>query len=230
MDHPSDFCFRLPENVSYEGGAIAEPLSNGIQACRRGQVAPGKKVAIIGAGPMGLNALIAAKAYGASKVAITDVREDNLPVAEKLGVDYTLLTPRNMTPLQIAEALHKALPPYGPEVVIDCAGFDSTLQTAMEAVASGGKVVIVGMGQDTCQLNTGAVVVKELDIHGCFRYTNTYPLCLEWLSSGRIDLDPIITHRFPFDAQSIVDGFECAADADRTKCIKAMFNLPADDT
>lgn len=92
------------------------------------QVAPGKKVAIIGAGPMGLNALIAAKAYGASKVAITDVREDNLPVAEKLGVDYTLLTPRNMTPLQIAEALHKALPPYGPEVVIDCAGFDSTLQ------------------------------------------------------------------------------------------------------
>ena len=56
-----------------------------------------------------------------------------------------------------------------------------------------------------------------------------YPLCMEWLSSGRIDLDPLITHRFPFNQQSIIDGFECAANANQTKCIKAMFELPATD-
>ena len=54
-----------------------------------------------------------------------------------------------------------------------------------------------------------------------------YPLCMEWLSSGRIDLGPMITHRFPFSADSIIAGFECAANADATKCIKAMFELPA---
>ena len=53
IDHPWDFCFKLPDNVSYEEGAMVEPLSNGIQACRRGDVRPGKSVAILGAGPMG---------------------------------------------------------------------------------------------------------------------------------------------------------------------------------
>ncbi|KAK9846854.1 hypothetical protein WJX84_007887 [Apatococcus fuscideae] len=93
IDHPWDFCFRLPSNVSYEEGAMVEPLSNGIQACRRGDVKPGKSVAILGAGPMGLNALACAKAHGAARVVITDVREDNLPTAVKLGAWKALHTP-----------------------------------------------------------------------------------------------------------------------------------------
>lgn len=92
------------------------------------QVAPGKKVAILGAGPVGLITAVAAKGFGASRIAITDVREDNLPIAKALGCDHTLLTNRSMTPMDIALMLRKALPPFGPEVVIDCAGFDSTLQ------------------------------------------------------------------------------------------------------
>ena len=56
-----------------------------------------------------------------------------------------------------------------------------------------------------------------------------YPLCLDWLSRGQIDIEPFITHRFGFDAQSIQAGFDCAASADHTKCIKAMFELPAGD-
>ncbi len=53
VDHPEDFCFTLPDSLSYEEGAMIEPLSNGIHACRRAGVAPGKTVAILGAGPMG---------------------------------------------------------------------------------------------------------------------------------------------------------------------------------
>lgn len=71
---------------------------------------------------------VAARGYGASKVAVTDVRSDNLPIAKQLGVDVALLTPRDMTPEDIAAALRAELPPFGPDVVIDCAGFDSTLQ------------------------------------------------------------------------------------------------------
>ena len=74
-------------------------------------------------------------------------------------------------------------------------------------------------------LSTQRLHDAALDLVMCLQY----PLCLEWLSSGRVNLEPLITHRFPFDAQSIVDGFECAADADHTKCIKAMFELPAED-
>lgn len=76
----------------------------------------------------GLNALAAALAFGATKVVITDVREDNLPLAERLGAKFPLLTPPGMSAQEAAKKIRDCLPPDGPDCVIDCAGYDSTLQ------------------------------------------------------------------------------------------------------
>ena len=119
-------------------------------------MAPGKKVAILGAGPMGLITAAAARGFGASRIAITDIREDNLPVAQALGVDHAILTPRDLTALDIAELLRKALPPNGPEVVIDCAGFDSTLQVLARGLCPAMSCCCAfHMSKKTCFVCTG---------------------------------------------------------------------------
>ncbi|PIA34210.1 hypothetical protein AQUCO_03800061v1 [Aquilegia coerulea] len=85
--HPAELCFKLPENLSLEEGAMCEPLSVGIHACRRANVGAETTVLIVGAGPIGLVTLLAARAYGAPKVVIVDVDSHRLSVAKKLGAD-----------------------------------------------------------------------------------------------------------------------------------------------
>ncbi|KAL0024272.1 hypothetical protein WJX79_001692 [Trebouxia sp. C0005] len=223
VDHPADFCFKMPDSLSYEQGAMVEPLSNAVHACRRGGVGPGKKVAILGAGPIGLMVLAAAKAFSASSVAITDIRPDNLPVAKQLGAKHALDQSKAMSANDTVEAL-KAVFAEGPDIVIDCVGFESTITTALDAVAPGGRIVLVGLGAEKCCVPTMQTVFKEIDFMGSFRYTNTYPTCLDLLEEKKIDCEPLITHRFGFSEKDIITGFETAAAAGKTGAIKVMFN------
>ena len=89
--HPADMCFKLPENVTLEEGAMCEPLSVGVHACNRASVGPTTKVLILGAGPIGLVTLLTAHAYGSPKVIIADVSAERLKVAKELGANATVL-------------------------------------------------------------------------------------------------------------------------------------------
>ncbi|CAI0547021.1 unnamed protein product [Linum tenue] len=88
--HPADLCFKLPDDISLEEGAMCEPLSVGVHACRRANVGPETNVLIMGAGPIGLVALLAARAFGAPRVVIVDVDEFRLSVAKDLGASETV--------------------------------------------------------------------------------------------------------------------------------------------
>lgn len=85
--HPADLCFKLPENVSLEEGAMCEPLSVGVHACRRANIGPEMNVLIMGAGPIGLVTMLAARAFGAPRIIIVDVDDHRLSVAKNLGAD-----------------------------------------------------------------------------------------------------------------------------------------------
>lgn len=87
MVHPADLCFKLPDNVSLEEGAMCEPLSVGVHACRRANVGPETNVLIMGAGPIGLVTLLSARAFGAPRIVIVDVDDYRLRVAKELGAD-----------------------------------------------------------------------------------------------------------------------------------------------
>ncbi|KAK9845478.1 hypothetical protein WJX81_007500 [Elliptochloris bilobata] len=220
VDHPADFCFRLPAGLTHEQGAFAEPLSVGVHACRRGSVSPGKTVAVLGAGPIGLVALMCAKAFGADTVAITDIKADNLALARQLGADTALHLDPAAEPAQVAESVRNALP-GGPDIIIDCAGFESTLQTAATAINAGGTVVTVGTGCEHARLPVTRMTIREVTLAGSFRYANTYPLALQLMASKRVDVLPLITHRFGFSEADVRQGFDTAARAVETKAIKA---------
>lgn len=94
--HPADLCFKLPENVSLEEGAMCEPLSVGVHACRRANIGPETNVLVMGAGPIGLVTLMAARAFGAPRIVIVDVDESRLSVAKELGADDTVKVSTNI--------------------------------------------------------------------------------------------------------------------------------------
>jgi L-iditol 2-dehydrogenase len=94
--HPADLCFKLPENVSLEEGAMCEPLSVGVHACRRANIGPETNVLVMGAGPIGLVTLLAARAFGAPRIVIVDVDDHRLSVAKELGADGIIKVSTNI--------------------------------------------------------------------------------------------------------------------------------------
>ncbi|KAL4613375.1 sorbitol dehydrogenase [Arapaima gigas] len=196
--HNANFCYKLPDNVTFEEGALIEPLSVGIHACRRGGVTLGSTVLICGAGPIGLVCMLVAKAMGASMVVITDLLESRLAIAKELGADFSLAVKKEDVPTNIAKSVESLLGSQ-PHVSIDCTGIESSIQTAIHATHSGGVVVLVGMASDTVSIPLVTVSVKELDIRGIFRYCNTWPMAIAMLASKKVNLKPLVTHRFPLE-------------------------------
>lgn len=193
--HAADFCFKLPDHVTMEEGALLEPLSVGVHACRRANVQLGLDVLILGAGPIGLSTLLSAKAMGASNVVVTDLLQKRLDVAKSLGATHTYVVPRDVAADVVAADIHKLLG-SAPHVTIDCSGSEATNRLALQATKSGGTIVVVGCGPPNVNLPLVAAMAREIDIRGVFRYCNDYSTALALVSSGKVDVNRLITHHF----------------------------------
>ncbi|EFN83387.1 sorbitol dehydrogenase [Harpegnathos saltator] len=196
--HAADFCFKLPDHVSLEEGALLEPLSVGVHACKRGSVGIGSKVLILGAGPIGLVTLLVAKAMGASKVVITDIIENRLKIAKKLGADDTYLVQKDKSESETMADIH-AIFGDEPDRTIDASGAQSSIRLAILVTKSGGVVVLVGMGAPEVQVPLINALIREVDIRGVFRYVNDYGDALDLLASGKVNVKPLITHNYKIE-------------------------------
>ncbi|KAF6133955.1 hypothetical protein GIB67_040719 [Kingdonia uniflora] len=221
--HPADLCFKLPENVSLEEGAMCEPLSVGIHACRRANIGTETNVLIMGAGPIGLVTMLAARAFGSPRISVVDVDDQRLSVAKELGADETIKVSTNIQDVEEEVIKIKKAMGVDVDVSFDCAGFDKTMSTALNATRAGGRVCLVGMGHGVMSVPLTPAAAREVDVVGIFRYKNTWPLCLEFIRTGKIDVKPLITHRFGFSQKGVEDAFETSAHGGNA--IKVMFNL-----
>ena len=205
--HPEDFCFKLPDHVSFEEGAFLEPLSVGVHACKRAGIETGSNVLITGAGPIGLVTLLVSKAFGAASICITDINEKRLALAKKVGATHTLLIRDGVTAEESAKEVHRLMKCV-PDRVVDCNGGEATLRLGILAIKNGGNMAVVGHGPSDVKIPIVNATAREVNIIGIFRYRNCYPISLELIASGKVDVKPLITHRFPLE--KAVDAFEMA--------------------
>jgi L-iditol 2-dehydrogenase len=215
--HPADFCFKLPDSVTLEEGALLEPLSVAMHAMSRLGVSAGSCVLITGAGPIGLVCVEAAKACGASFVVVSDIRDERLALASQFGASLTLRADF----LDFTEKLSTLVPSI--DVTIECSGVEKSVETAIKATRSGGKIGLIGR----CSKSSLSVPVfeaadREIDIIGIFRYANCYKKAMNLLASKQISLKGMVTHHFSID--EISEAFE-VAETGRGGAIKVMFDL-----
>ncbi len=197
--HPAAFTFKIPDNMSYVEGALVEPLAVGLHACNRANVRMGDTVAIIGAGCIGLVTLMSAKSMGATKIIVGDVNEKRLEKAAELGA-ITVNTEKEDYVKRVMELTGG----HGADIVIDCAGFTPTFKQAVDAIKYGGVIVMVGLGGEKLDdLDNNLLSVKELDVRWVFRYRNVYPMAINAVSSGIINLKSIVSHSFKFEETDV---------------------------
>jgi L-iditol 2-dehydrogenase len=180
----ADFAHPVPDELDDVQAAMAEPVSVGIWACRRAGVTAGDRVLVTGAGPVGLFAGQVARAFGAAGVTVTDLSEHRLAVAAKLG----------LTAVRAGDPIDARF-----DVLIECSGSSRALQSALPLVDASGRVVLVGMGEDSVAFDVPLIQTRELWITGTFRYANTYPTALAMITSGAVQVGPVVTHAFPLE-------------------------------
>jgi len=219
VNHAADFCFKLPDSVSLEEGAMIEPLSTGIYAARVAPVRMGDTVVITGAGPIGLMNLLACKAAGATSVVISDMVEARLEVAREIGATRTVRGGSD----ELREAAHELTNGLGADVCIECAGHPSALSAAIGACRAGGTVVLIGMpAGDVAQINVNDLIVREITLRPIFRYNNTFPTGVELLASGKVDVKPLISKRFSL--AEVPRAFDYVLE-NRATCVKAIVDV-----
>lgn len=193
--HPEDMCFKLPENVSNLEGALVEPLAVGLHATSRGNVKLGDTVVIFGSGCIGLVTLLSAKARGAAQIIVVDILKNRLETAKKLGATHTVNAKEENALQRISEITDGK----GAHVVIETAGSEITVKQTVEAVKTGGTIVLVGMTpKDSVEFNFMKLMSKEGEIKTIFRYRNLYPVAINAIASGAIDVKGIVSHTFDF--------------------------------
>jgi L-iditol 2-dehydrogenase len=173
--------FRIPDSMSFEEGALLEPLSVGIWACKRANLEPGDLVLVTGAGPVGLLAAQTARALGAGSVVLTDVSEFRLQLARDLGFEVERSDAQSDREF---------------DVLLECSGAPGVLAEGLRRLRTNGRAAMVGMPKKPVELPLSNLNVKELTIGLVNRYSHTWPTAIDLVASGRVDVKALVTHRF----------------------------------
>jgi D-xylulose reductase len=217
--HPEAFTFKLPDNVSFAQAAMVEPLAVGVHAATKAQIRPGDLALVMGAGPIGLVTALSALAAGCSRVFVSDLDDAKLEIAASLGP----VTAINVTKQDPAKEILAATDGWGVEVVFEATGSPKAAATIFEPLCPGGRVVLIGGQSQPIAYDAGAAMVREARVENIFRYAHVFPRCVAMLSSGAIDVKPLITRTFEFDDS--VRAFEIAASAPKGD-VKMQIAMP----
>ena len=217
--HEAGLCFKLPDNMSTIEGALIEPLAVGFHAANQGGAHIGQTAVVFGSGCIGLVSMLALMAEGVSKVYVIDVVQKRLEKALQLGA-AGIINAKETDPVQAVRELTGGL---GCDLVIDTAGADASIAQGINMVKKGSTIVFVGYsGGDTVNMPMNVAINKELTFKTIFRYRHIYPMAIEAVSSGRVNLKDLATHYFDFD--DLQNALEQSI-GDKENIVKSVINM-----
>ena len=185
----------LPETMTYSEGAMIEPLAVTVHAVRRAGDVRGQKIAVLGAGPIGILLAQSAKALGAAQVLITDISTPRLELAKACGVDFAVNTKEH----GFGEALAECFGPDKADVIYDCAGNDTTMGQAIQYARKGSKLVLVAVYAGMAHVDLALLNDHELDLDSTMMYRHEdYVDAIRLVSEGKIQLKPLMSRHFAF--------------------------------
>ena len=188
------YVYQLPEHLSYEGGALIEPLAVAVHAVKRAKISLGEKVAIIGAGPIGILIAAVCKAAGAREIIIADVNETRLQAAARMGATRTVDS-RNESVLNVVREVTGG---RGIGKTFECAGREETFIQAMSCLCKGGTATMVGIfEQPAIQIPSSIFVSQEITVQGSQGYCWDFDTALALTAA--LDLGSLVSHTFSLD-------------------------------
>jgi L-iditol 2-dehydrogenase len=215
---PAQWVYRLPDNLSDAEGAMIEPFAVGLQAVHEANVQPGDVVAILGAGPIGLMVLQAAKVRGAGAIVSIDLSDRALEAAKQLGAT-AVVNPRRDDP----KGVLRDLTGEGADIVVEAVGATATIRQTLDLARRGGIVTLVGISPEPAvPLNVNHIVRRGIHVRSSFRYAHQHPVALALVASGKVDLRTPITHRFPF--ARVTEAF-AYVDQNKNEVVKGIVEL-----
>ncbi len=186
---PAHILYQLPTGFPFEHAAMIEAVSVAVHAVGRITIAPADTCLVVGAGMIGLLVVQALRAAGCQKVIAVDIDEDRLELARRLGATDTI----NSKDKDVEEEILAQTQGRGVASSFEVVGATPTVQTAINTVRKGGSVVLVGNLAPEVDLPLQAVVTRELSLLGTCASAGEYPQCIELMSNGSIQVDPLIS-------------------------------------
>ena len=217
--HEAALCFKLPDNVSTLEGALIEPLAVGFHAANQGGAHAGQTAVVMGAGCIGLVSMMALKAEGVSRIYVVDVMAKRLEKALELGADGVI----NGRDEDAVEAVRRLTEGAGCDLVIETAGTEITTRQAIHMAKKGANLVLVGYSKTgEMTLPMSLALDKELAFKTVFRYRHIYPMAIDAVAAGKVNLKGIVTDIFDFDdIQNAMDR----SVADKANIVKAVVRV-----
>lgn len=216
---PEHSCFPISARTTFDEAALSEPLAIGVYAVKLSIPMKGAKIAILGAGPIGLSVLMPARAQGATKAYITDKIDARLKVAERAGA----ISCGNPSREDVVARL-KEMEPGGVDVAFECCGQQEALDQAVEMLKPGGKLLLIGIPPTTDRVSflIDKLRHKEVCIQNVRRQNHCVQPALDMIDRKDFDVNVMATHRFPFE--KTLEAFELVAGY-RDGVVKAMIDF-----
>lgn len=213
----------LPDTMTYDQGAMIEPLAVTVHAARRFPDIEGSSVAILGCGPIGILLMQTCKALGARSVMITDVSEGRLALARKCGADFAV----NTADVDFGDAMIEAFGPDKADVIYDCAGNDTTMGQAIKYARKGSTIILVAVYAGMANVDLAVLNDHELDLNTTMMYRHEdYVTAIKLVEEGRVRLEPLMSKHFAF--QDYLDAYRYI-DANREATMKVIIDVDPDD-
>lgn len=193
---PQQLLYKLPEGVSWEQGALVEPLSVAMHAVNMSPIRLMDTVVILGAGTIGLLTLLACRLKGAGAVIVSDLSPHRLEMARRLGAAAAV----NPTQEDLPAVVRRYAGEAGAPVVIEAVGITATARQSLELVRPGGHVTWIGNAAPTIEIGMQQVVTREITVRGVYAFNVEFGRAIEALATGRVDVSPIIEQVAPLEA------------------------------